>query len=213
MTQSASIIPYEQRLNADRMWALREGSMHFHEDNEVHRALVRIARRLDDLDIPYAIAGGMAMYFHGYRRFTEDVDVVVTRDGLTQIHERLEGLGYVPPFKGSKQLRDVESGVRIEFLVAGTYPGDGLPKPVQFPDPVDARCQIEGMSFLNLERLIELKLISGKVPGRLKDLGDVQELIRLLTLPRDFKSKLHPYVQPAFEQMWDEVQQTPPQPQ
>ena len=34
-----------------------------------------------------------------------DVDILVTREGLKTIHERLEGLGYVPPFTGSKNLR------------------------------------------------------------------------------------------------------------
>ncbi len=211
-SKPSGIIAYEDRLNADRMWALREGSMHFEKDSAVHKTLTRIARKLDELAVPYAIAGGMASYFHGYHRFTEDVDIVVTREGLAEIHERLEGLGYVPPFAGSKHLRDVVSGVRIEFLVAGTYPGDGKPKPVRFPDPADARCQIEGMSFLKLEKLIELKLISGTVPGRLKDLADVQELIRLLGLPRDFAVRLDDSVRSTYDQMWDEVQRTPPSP-
>lgn len=164
------MIVYEQMLAKDLNWALREGSMHFEENSAIHRTLKRIAHKLDELGVPYAIAGGMAMYFHGYRRFTEGVDIIVSKEGLALIHEKLEGLGYVPPFRGSKHLRDAESGVRVEFLVAGTYPGDGLPKPITFPDPVDARCEIEGMSFVNLDRLIELKLVSGMVPGRLKDL-------------------------------------------
>ena len=80
----------------------------------------------------------MALFRHGFRRFTEDVDILVTREGLKTIHEQLEGLGYVPPFTGSKNLRDTESGVRIEFLIAGEFPGDGKPKPVAFPDPAES---------------------------------------------------------------------------
>src|SRR5262245_59202703 len=109
--------------------------MHFQKDSIVHKALRKITKRLHDLGIPYAVVGGMAMFFHGYRRFTEDVDLLVTRENLAEIHQQLEGLGYVPPFAGSKQLRDAEYGVRVEFLVTGEYPGDGLPKPIAFPDP------------------------------------------------------------------------------
>ena len=68
------------------------------------------------------------------------------------------------------------------------------------------------MSFINLEHLIELKLVFGMVPGRLKDLADVQELIRTLDLPRDLALKLNPFVQPSYEKLWDEARQAPPQP-
>ena len=84
---------------------------------------------------------------HGFRRFTEDVDILVTRDGLKAIHAHLEGLGYVPPFTGSKNLRDTEHGVRIEFLIAGEFPGDGKPKPVAFPGPRAGRCRDQRRSL------------------------------------------------------------------
>src|SRR3954471_4346751 len=164
------MIAYEQLLDRDVWWALREGSMHFEKGSAVHKTLEKITRRLKDLGIPYAVVGGMAMFFHGYRRFTDDVDILVTREGLQEIHRQLEGLGYVPPFAGSKHLRDAEYGVRVEFLVAGEYPGDGKPKPVAFPDPSEASVEIDGIPCLRLPNLVELKLASGMTnPGRLKD--------------------------------------------
>src|SRR5438309_1195010 len=99
--------------------------MHFEDKSAVHAALRRITTRLRELNIPYAVVGGMAMFYHGFRRFTEDVDILVTRPALAEIHRRLDGLGWVPPFQGSKHLRDAESGVKIEFLVTGDFPGDG----------------------------------------------------------------------------------------
>jgi hypothetical protein len=202
-----SAIVYEDRLNRDPRWALREGSMHFEKESAVQLTLSRIAAKLAELGVPYAVAGGMALFFHGYRRFTEDVDILVTRDGLRVIHERLEGLGYVPPFAGSKNLRDTETGVRIEFIVAGDFPGDGKPKPVAFPDPTGVRVEIEGIPFLTLPKLVELKLASGMTsPGRLKDLADVQELIGHLHLPRGFgEGTLDPSVLPKFHELWDAV--------
>jgi len=204
------MITYEQRLNRNLDWALREGSMHFEKDSAVHKTLRKITRRLEELGIPYAVVGGMAMFFHGYRRFTEDVDLLVTRDGLVEIHRRLEGLGYVPPFEGSKQLRDTEHGVRVEFLTTGDYPGDGKPKPVAFPDPSEVSIEIDGMKFLKLPTLIELKLASGMTnPGRLKDLGDVQEMIRTLNLSEGLADQLDPFVRDKYRELWSAVQSNP----
>ena len=201
---------YEELLNRDVGWALREGSMHFEKESAVQKTLQRITKRLDDLAIPYAVVGGMAMFFHGYRRFTEDVDILVTAEGLKEIHERLEGLGYVPPFAGSKHLRDTESGVRIEFLVTGQYPGDGRPKPVAFPDPAQSRVVMEDISFLALPKLIELKLASGiSNPRRARDLVDVQEMIEVLQLPETFGEQLDPSVREKYRELWTTVRDYP----
>src|SRR5262249_434001 len=155
-----AMVVYEQRLREDRWWGFQEGSMHFEKDNALPTTPRRIARRLDELGIPYAVAGAMAMFFHGYARFTQDVDILVTREGLQEIHIHLEGLGYVPPFTGSKNLRDAEDGVRIEFLVAGDYPRDGKPKPVGFPDPDESATVIDGLRLLQLPQLAECNLDS-----------------------------------------------------
>ncbi len=167
------MVVYEQLLSQDREWAMDEGDRHFRKDDAVFKTLRKIARRLDELGVAYAVAGGMALDAHGFRRLTVDVDILVTREGLKVIHERLEGLGYIPPFTGSKGLRDAEHGVRIKFLVAGEYPGDGKPKPVAFPDPAEAGVEIDGVSYLSLPRLVELKLASGMTGGisRLKSDG------------------------------------------
>lgn len=187
--------------------------MHFDEKSAVHDALRQVVARLKELKVPFAVVGGMALFLHGFRRFTEDVYVLVTPEGLRQVHEALEGLGYVPAFRGSKQLRDTRCGVRIEFLVSGGYPGDGKPKPVAFPDPAGRTTEINDIPVLRLADLLELKLASGMTnPGRLKDLADVQELIRLLSLPRSFADGLNPYVRPKFLELWQGVQEAPPDP-
>jgi len=202
---------YERLLDLDGEWAMREGSRHFEEKSAVQETLRKITRRLNDLGIPYAVAGGMALFKHGFRRFTEDVDLLVTRDSLKAIHEKLEGLGYVPPFTGSKHLRDTEYGVRVEFLVAGEYPGDGKPKPIAFPDPAEAGVERDGMTILSLPRLVELKLASGMTGGimRMKDFTDVIALINDLDLPADFADQLNPYVRDKYAELWIGVRDSP----
>ena len=204
------MLTYEERLSNDSRWALSEGSRHFEKHSAVQQSLDRIAKRLQELEIPYAVAGAMAMFYHGFRRFTEDVDILVTRDGLRKIHEKLEGLGYVPPFTGSKNLRDAETGVRIEFIVHGQFPGDGKPKPVAFPDPDQVSVVHDGIRFLNLETLVELKLASGiSSAQRATDLADVQKIINVLNLPQEFGGKLDPYVRDKFRELWMNVHGTP----
>ena len=185
---------------------MTEGSRHFEEDSAVFKALHNIAHRLKTLGIPYAVVGGMALFQHGLRRFTEDVDILVTKADLKIIHEKLNGLGYVPPFTSSKHLRDTEYGVKIEFLTTGDYPGDGKIKPVSFPDPGTVSVEFDGISYINLPTLVELKLASGMTnPGRLKDLSDVLELIKILDLPVGFTAQLDPYVRSKFDELWKQA--------
>ena len=199
----SELIPYEKRLDQNSRWALTEGSVFFEDKGAVQQAMRRIAKRLDEIGVPYAIVGGMALFQHGFRRFTEDVDILVTKDSVALIHERLEGRGYLAPFSGSKNLRDTELGVKIEFLITGGFPGDGKPKPVSFPDPADVAIELEGRKYIPLTTLIELKLASGMTnTHRLKDLADVQEVIKTLSLPIEFADKLNPYVREKFRELW-----------
>jgi len=200
---------YDEWLMRDDVDAVAAMCRFYMQDDPVHRTLHKIASKLDDLGISYAIVGGMALGAHHFVRATVDVDILVSPEGLKKIHDSLDGLGFVPVFKGSMNLRDVETGVRIEFVVHGQFPGDGKPKPVAFPDPRDGQI-INGIRYLPLPALIEIKLASGMTnPGRLRDLADVQELIRVLRLPRESAEKLNPFVREKFEELWQALASSP----
>lgn len=201
------MMPFEEKMQRGGSVAIEEASRFFMKSDPVHDTLRNIARKLADLGIPYAVAGGMSLVAHGYDRTTVDVDILVTPEGLDAIHRSLDGLGFVPPFEGSKNLRDTQTGVRIEFIVTGQFPGDGKPKPVSFPEPSQVAEEIDGIQYVNLPTLIELKLASGMTnPGRLRDLADVQELIRTLGLPREFSQRLSAYTQPKYLELWATTQ-------
>ncbi len=212
--ESVNVPVYEELLKRNWRWALDQGGLYFEGQSLVQKALRRVAQRLQDLEVPYAIAGGMALFAHGFERFTQDVDILVDRESLKVIHGRLDGLGYVPPFPGSKNLRDTEFGVRIEFLVSGGFPGDGKPKPVAFPRPQEASVVIDGLHFLSLPKLVELKLASGMTGGihRMKDLTDVVELIKILGLSSGFAEELNPYVRGKYLELWQAIREAPPGP-
>jgi hypothetical protein len=205
---ASSVIPYEQRLSQSISYVLDEGGRLFVGTSEVNKTLRRITKRLDELGIPYAVAGGMAMIAHGYIRFTDDVDILVTREDLHRLHDEVDGRGWVRPFSGSKNLRDADTGVKIEFLLAGEFPGDGKPKPVAFPAPADVAVEIQGAKYLNVPTLINLKLASYMTGrDRAKDLGDVQELMKALDLGDELTETIDPYVRHLYADLCDKLSQ------
>ena len=178
------------------------------KEGDVYETLRALATRLTEEGLEYAVIGGMALVAHGYRRFTEDVDVLMTRETLRRFKDKFVGSGYVPAFStASKSFRDTSTGVKIEVMTTGEYPGDGKPKPVVFPDPAGARVEREGLWIITLEKLIELKLASGlSAPHRLKDLSDVQELIVHLKLPLELAEQLDASVRAEYRRLWEAAQ-------
>lgn len=182
---------------------VRHAAEFFMGKADVQRALEILAHRLEQLQIPYAIIGAMAMNEYGYRRVTEDVDVLLTRDGLDRFKQHWLGRGYVEKFHGSRGLRDTENGVPIDIVVTGDYPGDGRPKPVVFPDPADHARRGSRVRLLPVQKLIELKLASGmSAPHRLRDLADVLELIRVTDLPLEMAVDLDESVREKYRELW-----------
>lgn len=199
---------HERRLRNNFDALLREASQFYMSEGDVHKALRRLTRRLDEEKIPYALIGGMALAAHGWVRMTQDVAILLTPAGLTAFRERLVGRGYAPAFPGAQRIfRDVDTGVRIEVITTGEFPGDGKPKPVAFPDPTTASTEREGIRVVTLEKLIELKLASGmSAANRLRDLADVQDLINALNLPQDLTDRLDPSVRNKYRELWQSAQ-------
>jgi len=184
-----------------------EGRRYFMGEGKLNQSLARLASDLRDHEIEYVVIGAVALLAHGYPRFTEDIDLVMTAEGLEKFHDELVGVGYAPAFPGArKRLRSTTDNVSIEVMISGEYPGDGKPKPVSMPIPSTASEEIDGTKFVTLEKLIELKLASGiSASDRLKDLADVQELIKIKKLDEGFAEKLDPYVRPKFLELQSSV--------
>jgi hypothetical protein len=103
---------YEQRLRESFDATLREATEFFAHRGDVYCTLRRLAERLDREQIPYALIGGMALAQHGFVRMTQDVDILLTAEGLEAFRARCVGRGYVLAFPGAqKTFRDAETGV------------------------------------------------------------------------------------------------------
>jgi hypothetical protein len=185
-----------------------EGQRYFMGEGRLNNALARLVADLKEHDIDYLVIGAIALMAYGYPRFTEDIDLIVDANGLDRFHRELVGLGYTPALQGArKRLRSTRDGVPIELISAGEYPGDGKPKPVSFPSPSETSIEIDGVKFPTLEKLVELKLASGMTaPDRLKDLADIQELIKIRRLSSEFADKLNPFVREKFLELMEAVQ-------
>jgi len=184
--------------------SLLEADRQLEHKGRVWQTLQRVASELDRLALPYAVVGGIALQHFGVERSTQDVDVLIgSEHDLQELHKRLIGHGFAVKSPGSRHLRDDVTRVRVEFLLAAEYPGDGKPKSVTFPKPAGvAERSDEGIYFVNLKTLIELKLASARsAPHRIKDRADVLELIHLLGLRADFANRLDEYVQQDFRDL------------
>jgi hypothetical protein len=203
-----TMIIYEQRLRDNPHTIFEEAGLYFKQQGDLYATLKKLTNRLDQANIPHALIGGMALAQHGFVRMTEDIDILLTPAGLAAFKEKLVGRGYVLAFSGAtKTFRDADTGVRIEVITSGEYPGDGRPKAVSFPEPNVASLERDNFRVITLEKLVELKLASGMTAAhRRRDLADVQDLIRTLSLDPSFADNLDASVRDLYHQLWREVQ-------
>jgi hypothetical protein len=179
---------------------LKEIGMFFEKRDPVHQTLRRIARRLEKAGISYAVMGAMAVNLHGARRTTDDVDILLTLEGLEQFRHKLAVKFYDQVEGRPRRFVERRSGVQIDFLVTGRYPGRGKPGPFAFPDPGQASEEVEDVRVVTLPQLVQLMLAA----RRYYDFGDVVFLIRVHNLDESLLEKLHPSVHRDFIEFLEE---------
>jgi hypothetical protein len=179
---------------------LREIGMFFQSKDPVHQALRRLVRRLDKAHIAYAVMGAMAVNLHGARRTTDDVDILLTGADLERFRQEMVPKYYAPIEGRSRRFRERKSGILLDVLVTGKYPGSGKPGPFAFPDPARASEEIKNIKVITLPHLVQLKLAA----RRYYDFGDVVHLIRVHNLDEAFLKKIHPSVKRDFIECLEE---------
>src|SRR5262249_5732923 len=124
----------------------------------------------------------------------------LTPKGFEQFKEELAAKFYRRVDGRPRRFVEKQSGVTLDVLVTGLYPGRGRPGPIAFPDPEQASQEIEKCRVLTLPHFVQLKLAA----GRHYDLGDVVFLIRVHDLDEAFLEHLHPSVHPDFIECLEE---------
>jgi hypothetical protein len=154
----------------------------------------RLATRLEVARISYAISGGAAVRAHGARPMQEDVEVVLTPDGLTQFAERLGDVHTRTTKRRGRRFHDSTTGIQVDILVTGHAPGPRQSDCVEYPRPSEASVVLNGVGYLTLLWLIQVKLAR----HWFRDLADVVSLILANNLDETFGEHLHPSVRADF---------------
>src|SRR5438132_919511 len=102
---------------------LRELSKFFQGKGPVHRATRQVAKRLEKAKIPYAIVGGMALFAHGHRRATNDVDLLLTPEGFAAFRQLFVPKNYDSLPQRSRRVMERANDVTVEILVHGRFAG------------------------------------------------------------------------------------------
>jgi Uncharacterised nucleotidyltransferase len=63
----------------------------------LYQELSLVLRVFAENDLDYAVCGGIAVAFHGYERFTKDIDILIREEDLDHVHELLEQVGFMAP--------------------------------------------------------------------------------------------------------------------
>jgi len=156
---------------------------------------------LQAAEIPHAVAGGVAVCLHGYRRNTVDLDMLIRQEDQAKVRSALENAGY-DWLRERAEFRG-QSEIPVQFLISGERAGKGMEVLLPAPNQPGVTVEIEGLAVLSLARLIETKLACGLGSPRRthRDLADVVELIAVHQLSRSFARHLHASLRPAFREL------------
>jgi hypothetical protein len=137
------------------------------------------------------VLGGIAVFLHGYRRTTEDIDLQASDPNA--VADALRGLG-AEWDESNRQF--VLDGVPIHLVTDAQTGG-----------PAAEIVEIQGVPTVSLPDLIRFKLRSGlDRPQRAQDLADVVELIKRVPLSKAFAARLPRAQRAPFKQLVDAIE-------
>ena len=160
------------------------------------RAFQQVAKALNQAEVRYLVAGGLAVIAHGYGRLTYDIDLVVQLDpdNVIRAFRALEQAGYQPRIPvTAEQFADRETRqawIRDKgMVVLNMWSNEFRRTPIDIfvIEPFDFDSMFskspeetleDGTSFrfVEIPTLIEMK----RIAGRPKDLDDIEHLEMLL---------------------------------
>jgi len=145
----------------------------------IHPDFEELLRLLEEHKVEYMIIGGYAVAYHGYPRFTKDIDVFfrVTDENALRLRQALVAFGFQEedlPLEVFKTVGNV--------LTFGTVPSrvdlinaiDGVTYDEASSNAIRGRYGNIEVSFIGLSDLLKNK----KATPRAKDKGDVDELVQ-----------------------------------
>jgi hypothetical protein len=146
--------------------------------------LLRLAARVTAATGAPAV-GGIAVFLHGYRRTTEDIDLFAADPAAVRDALRREGASW-----DEARREHILDGVPIHLVTAAETA------------PPAATTTIRGVEVVSLVDLVRMKLATGlHRVERAKDLADVVELIRHVPLDSSLAARLPSSQRVAFRKL------------
>lgn len=142
----------------------------FGSKSDIEKAFGAFKKSIKGKNIKYAIGGGLALAFHGYIRATKDIDIFLPDNkNVNSFNNSIER-----KFKhvsGNNYLY-INSDVELDTITPDSQrlvPGDVI------KEAIKNSIESDGVKFLDLKGLIEIKLYS----WRLRDRADIEELMKI----------------------------------
>jgi hypothetical protein len=144
----------------------------------------RVVRAIDGvlqaIQCEAVMAGGWAVWRHGFfARMTQDIDIVLPADRIDEFlgAAAVSGFTVLSEVRGRwRKLRHKETKIQVDILPEGGRPGTRSNlAPTTIPHPHALGASGSLLRYINLPRLIELKLAA----GRPRDEADIAELMRV----------------------------------
>lgn len=143
----------------------------------IHPDFEELLRLLEEHGIEYMIVGGYAVAYHGYPRFTKDIDLFfrLTRENALRLRQVLVAFGFREEDLPLEAF--MTSGNVLTFGIAPTRVDlineiDGVTYDEARPNVVRGKYGGVEVTFIGLADLVKNK----KATPRAKDKGDVEEL-------------------------------------
>ncbi len=153
---------------------------------ELNKDFKEFIELLNEYDVHYLIIGGYAVNFHGYPRYTKDIDfwIWMRQSNITKLIKAIKDFGF-----GSLNLEIKDFLIPEDIVQLGYEPYriDLLMdvEGVDFEDCYKRRTEFKldgtDVKFLSLQDLITSK----KKAGRLQDLADAEQLDKLREKSRE----------------------------
>ena len=150
----------------------------------IHADFEELLRFLEKLEVEYMVVGGYAVAFHGYPRFTKDIDVFfrASEENAEQLRQALIQFGF-PEEQLTREVFLTEGNI----LTFGVEPVridmmneiDGVSYDEAAPNVVRGKYGDVEVPFIGLDALVKNK----RATRRLKDKVDAEELTRPDALP------------------------------
>jgi len=135
---------------------------------------------LNEHEVEYLVVGGYALAFHGYPRFTQDIDfwIWTDRDNVNKIIAVLKEFGFSSLNLNEEDFLDDENVIQLGYppnridLITQI---DGVDFKDAFLKKVIFKGDNTDINFIGIDELIQNK----KVSGRLQDLADLEVLLQI----------------------------------